>query len=348
MKVLFITRKYPPHIGGMENYSAGFVKSLAGIVDVIALRKSQVHLIWWIPMVIIKAVIQARKYDVIHIGDAVLAWPGVMISWLSRKPITITIHGLDITYKKYGYQVLVWFALKHYRHIVCVSNGTADLLYKRGWSKDTVSVITNAIDPQNWKIPRDRTILNEYIQESQGEIQVVLTVGRLVKRKGVAWFISEVMPTLPNSVHYIVVGSGPEHNTITKAIETQNLQHRVHVLGRVEDDVLRKLYGAVDVFIMPNIQVQNDIEGFGIVVIEASASGLPVIASNLEGIRDAVIDGSTGFLVESNNVIAWQQAIHNILQDPFKRQSVRSATIEQFSWATARKMYLTIFNNLKA
>jgi glycosyltransferase involved in cell wall biosynthesis len=89
-------------------------------------------------------------------------------------------------------------------------------------------------------------------------------------------------------------------------------------------------------FIMPNITVPGDVEGFGIVAIEAGSCGLPVIASNLQGIRDAVLDGQSGILVEERNANAYMTAIQNMQLD---REQIRTTVISTFNWATIYDQY---------
>ncbi len=90
---------------------------------------------------------------------------------------------------------------------------------------------------------------------------------------------------------------------------------------------------------MPNILVKGDMEGFGIVAIEASSCGLPVIASNLEGIKDAVINGKTGWLVQPYNS---KEFIRKIESKPISIKTVRSTTINKFNWDKIALNYLEV------
>jgi len=118
----------------------------------------------------------------------------------------------------------------------------------------------------------------------------------------VAWFAEKVMPRLDGSYLYVVAGEGPERGTIQKIVDRCNLQGRVLLLGEVSDEDRKLIYNASDIFIMPNITVPGDVEGFGIVALEAGSCGLPVVASNIQGLRDAVINGKTGYLVGEGDV----------------------------------------------
>ncbi len=346
--VLFITRKYPPKVGGMENFSAGLTKALAGDCFVLPLRHSQVHLLWWLPYVVLKGIWVSRRVDSIHIGDGVLAWLGVFLHWLTKKPISITVHGLDLTYNKYGYQQYIWWGLKRYSAIVAVSKNTAHILSTHGIPESTTFTISNGVDMQEWDIPRSKKPLEKLIQNIPVDSSfIMLTVGRLIKRKGVAWFVEKVMPQLPKNVIYIIVGSGPEQQHIQQLITSLHLDTRAYMLGRVDEHTLKALYGAADVFVMPNIQIANDVEGFGIVAIEAGASGLPVLAAKVEGMQDILVDGSTGLLIQSEDAEAWKQAIYEAVNNgSYDSERIISITKQKFSWETVARQYQNMFNIL--
>ena len=105
---------------------------------------------------------------------------------------------------------------------------------------------------------------------------VLLTLGRLVRRKGARWFTRHVLPGLAPDITYLVAGDGPEANPIRVAAVQAGLGDRVLLLGRVDDDTRELLLRGADLFVQPNIRVPGDIEGFGLVTIEASMRGEPL------------------------------------------------------------------------
>jgi glycosyltransferase involved in cell wall biosynthesis len=101
---------------------------------------------------------------------------------------------------------------------------------------------------------------------------------------------------------------------------------------------------------MPNIRVEGDVEGFGIVAIEAAIQGLPVVASNIEGINDAIIEGHNGFLVESGNAQAFEDKVRYILdkQDPNDlSKQVSEYTKHNYSWKHVSDLYLEEFTRFR-
>jgi phosphatidylinositol alpha-1,6-mannosyltransferase len=173
---------------------------------------------------------------------------------------------------------------------------------------------------------------------------LLCSVGRLVRRKGALWFVENVMPRLPANVHYWIGGDGPMASEIRAAIERRELTARVRLLGRLSDHEVGNLLRGADLFVMPNVPVRNDMEGFGVVMLEAGVCGLPVVAARLEGIIDVVHEGWNGCLVTSGSVEEWVRAIERFHahRDLLAELSTRSAsfTREQFAWHVVVHDYL--------
>lgn len=133
---------------------------------------------------------------------------------------------------------------------------------------------------------------------------VLLTVGRLVPRKGIDTVL-EALSLLHEGfpgISYRIAGAGPDEARLRTLVERLELQNIVQFLGKVPDDALPDVYRQADIFVMPvREEAQGaSIEGFGIVYLEASASGLPVIVGRSGGAVEAVLDGETGLVAESN------------------------------------------------
>ena len=149
---------------------------------------------------------------------------------------------------------------------------------------------------------------------------VICSVGRQVRRKGHAWFAGSVMPGLPGDVHLWLVGEGPEAAAIDAAAARAGAAARVRRLGAISDQRLKALYRGADLFVMPNIPVPDDIEGFGLVLLEANLNGLPVVAADLEGVGEVVRDGVNGRLAPPGDADAFATAILKLRDDPRERQ----------------------------
>jgi phosphatidylinositol alpha-1,6-mannosyltransferase len=137
---------------------------------------------------------------------------------------------------------------------------------------------------------------------------------------------------------YLVVGAGPEREAIEAAIARADLGDHVRLLGRVPQSALNAVYSRADVFVMPNVPVEGDVEGFGIAALEASSTGTPVVAADVDGISDAVRAGN-GILVPAKDAVAFAKAVLATDSSPRARKAIRAFTLAEFSW---EKIALTL------
>jgi phosphatidylinositol alpha-1,6-mannosyltransferase len=172
---------------------------------------------------------------------------------------------------------------------------------------------------------------------------VLLTVGRLVPRKG----IDTVLHALPMlleefpDLRYRVVGDGPDRARLEQIAYNLGVTHAVEFMGHVSDQVLPEVYRMAHIFVMSAREEQEtaSIEGFGIVYLEAAASGLPVVAGRSGGAVEAVQEGKTGFLVPPDDPEALTQVLRRLLSDPALRrrmgQTGRRWVEEEMNWDRA-------------
>jgi phosphatidylinositol alpha-1,6-mannosyltransferase len=149
---------------------------------------------------------------------------------------------------------------------------------------------------------------------------------------------------------YWVVGEGPDRPAIENTIIQQGLQDRVILFGDVDDAGLMTAYRLADLFIMPNIYVPGDVEGFGIVALEAALNKVCVVASRLEGIVDAITDQKNGILVPPGDTVAYVQTIETLLNQTEQRrqcaQNAQQFTIARFSWSKIVGQYLEVYSSV--
>ena len=153
------------------------------------------------------------------------------------------------------------------------------------------AVLFNGADLERFAAPPPfearRGILScAFPAETQGladEDLVICAVGRQVERKGHAWFVREVMPKLAAGARLWLAGDGPEAAAIAAAAGQAGVEDRVLRLGAIPEPQLHALYRGADLMVMPNVPVAGDIEGFGLVLLEANLNGLPVVCADIEG-----------------------------------------------------------------
>jgi phosphatidylinositol alpha-1,6-mannosyltransferase len=138
---------------------------------------------------------------------------------------------------------------------------------------------------------------------------VLLTVGRLVRRKGVDLVLEALAACTDKSLVYVIIGSGPEEASIKELIHELGLQDQVRLLLDVDDEEKAHWFQVADIFVMTSRDEAGDYEGFGIVYLEAGLAGKPVIAARGGGVADAVIDKETGLLVKPGDINELKAAI---------------------------------------
>ena len=265
-------------------------------------------------------------------------------------------YGLDATAPVWPYPNLVRKIFRTVDLILPISGATGIECRARGLPPEKCEVVTLGIKLDRFMPPSSRAdakrhLANRFISDTKAPPRLILSsVGRLIPRKGVAWFVNNVMPTLPADVHFLIAGEGQERARIENAIATHGLHDRVRLLGAVSESDLSLLYQGSDLFVMPNVPIAGDMEGFGLVMLEAGLSGAPVIASRLEGILDVITEGENGHLVESGNAEKFRMAIMSYYENPdaLRRASenARAHTVSRFSWAGVTDKYVRLLSAL--
>lgn len=358
MKILFISHTFPPTVGGVEsqNYELSRWLSKLAEVEVIANTRGRKFLPFFAPYALIKALWLLPKYDAVLLGSGVISINGWLMKFFTKKPVVCVVHGLDINWNSSS--LGVWYEkilisiyqslwtkifIPSMDKLIAVGNETIIVGTEHGISKEKFVFIPNGVDTEKNLVVTAKPDLENIIGRSVEGKKVLLTTGRLAKRKGVAWFINNVMRSLDENFIYVIAGAGPDKNNIENAIKNQNLADRVLTLGFIPDEQRNILWNSADLFIQPNIKVSGDLEGFGISVIEAGACGLPVLASNMEGLKDAIKDGKNGFLVESENNQAYAEKINELFKNGSPREiygrTVRDFVVENYSWQHISKLY---------
>lgn len=173
----------------------------------------------------------------------------------------------------------------------------------------------------------------------------IIYVGRLIRRKGLKYLIQSIPKVIQNKniVKFIIVGDGPIRKILETIAKKLRIEHVVDFQGFVSEEKLLKLYNKADIFVLPSL-----FEGFGNVITEAMASGLPVIATKVGAISEIVIDGKTGFLVPSKDSTALADAITKLIFDTKLRRKMGKAGRKRaetfYSWNKIVEEYLVVYN----
>lgn len=291
----------------------------------------------------------AEKYkaDVILFSSMVTASLAPFIRKRLRIPMVTINHGHDVTLSVGIYQKYLKKVFQSLDGVISVSHATREASIKRGLDPAKGIALPNGFNPDEFgSMECDKHIAREALKDQLGlqlnGEKILLTTGRLVRRKGHTWFIDQVMPKIKSDVCYIILGDGPEMKSIIESAETSKVKDKIKLLGRQSDQLLKMAYCAADLFIMPNIKVPGDMEGFGIVMLEANLMRTPVIASDLEGIKDVIESGVNGYKITTGDSNEFAKTIDRVLENELAELSekCRSYVFDKFTWENVSKRYI--------
>lgn len=359
--ILYITRKFPPSVGGMQRFNAKLYAHLSRLtkIQLIHWGGSQAVLPFFLPLSFLLGLVHilAGGITCIYVSDGALAPLGWLLKVLTGCRCVATIHGRDIAFDNTLYQAVVPWCLRRLDRVACVSEALKTQCVRRGVPEENIAVIPNGIDVEDLNIeegPSSRSRIQHLIVHSLEDRDILLTVGRLVDKKGVAYFLSDIFPDIlkqkPETL-YLIVGDGPQKSRIEKIIAERRLENHVFPLGEIpmEGGLLPAIYHAVDIFLMPNIRVEGDMEGFGIAALEASAAGLPVVAFNVDGIDQAVINDQNGILIPPEDRPAFVRTVVALLNAPHRRkemgENAQSHVRRHYSWRLIAREYTKLLNH---
>jgi phosphatidylinositol alpha-1,6-mannosyltransferase len=263
------------------------------------------------------------------------------------------VHGEDLsaalTSREHGW--LARHVCLHAAAVLANSRFTAQLVESLGVPSSRIRVIYPGVDPTRFT-PDARPHAAAALKPGGGP--VLLSVGRLQRRKGhdtVIEAIAALRQELPD-LHYLIAGDGQERARLEELAGARGVADRVTFLGEVDDAQLPGLYAACDIFVMPNRSDAHDVEGFGIVFLEAAATARPSIGGRSGGAPEAVLDGQTGLLVNGTDAFDLAQAVRVLAASSSLRASMGSAgrtrVLESFTWERAAAELQALHNELTA
>jgi len=276
-----------------------------------------------------------------------------VLTRIIKVPYYVTAHGLEVLepQKSKFRNKIMKIVLSNSQKVAVNSNYTKTIVARLGIPSQKIQIIPPGVDTTVFTGNSDGKAL--YEKYDIGETKIILTVGRLVERKGIDMVIkalSKVINQIPNVV-YLVVGTGPDKKRLKDLVQNLGLEKNVIFAGYVESKDLVSYYNICDLFIMPSREIEKsgDVEGFGIVYLEANACGKPVIGGRSGGIQDAIIHGETGLLVNPTNVDEIAEAIFKILKNEHYARYLGLNGLERaknnFDWKQIAKLEKEMITN---
>lgn len=270
----------------------------------------------------------------------------VIVGLLTRKKVVISVHGTDIfgltgkvitTFKR--------FTLKHADHIV--ANSTASLKA----CQDVYPELKGSVIPMGTDLDffRPRRASKELTERYRLKDNfTILFMGRLAEVKGTIYLMEALHKLKRNGgmpFKALIAGEGPDRQELEMYVKKHGLNDVVHFLGWVSRDEITDFYSVGDVLVGPSLH-----EAFGLVFVEAQASGVPVVASRVNGIPDIVHDGKTGLLAESRSSDDIAKKLQYLYENPKLLQQMKQngpkAMSAEFSWESVEKRYEAVFSQL--
>ena len=287
-----------------------------------------------------------EKIDVIHCGEFLPAgMVGLILKKLLKIPYVYYVHGEAITwFKQYPRQHKLFnILLKNAdRVIAACTYAETGLIDSYGITPSKIVKITPGVHHQafepEWK---DERLAHELGVE---EKRIILTIGRLIERKGqdmVIRALPRIIAEVPNAI-YLIGGRGYYEKTLRSLTAELGVEKQVKFLGFVPNEELRSLYSICDLFVMINRDTKQERpEGFGMVFTEASAAGKPVVGGRSGGTEDSIKDGITGYRVDPLNVDEVAFCIIKIIKDEKLRGTLgrngREWVVKNFDWRERAK-----------
>src|SRR3990167_3684392 len=387
-RTLLVTLDFPPHIGGVARYYDQlsrhlpsdfflvFAPSVSDAHEVSAQRAYDQHVtfrvlrgrffwkwMWphWLPLLWrVGCVVRKEHIEHVLVGQILpvgtVLWLLNLISSIGVFPVfsyTVMTHAMDVmlVHQTPRKKWLAKHILANAHSVTSVSTFTKEYLQRFGVVENRLHVLPPGVSTSMFGSSTSRSDIRKEMQCEDAFL--LLSVGRLVERKGydrVIQALSALSGRYPH-IHYLIVGAGPYETALRALVVRTGLVNRVHLIGQVSDNNLPSYYATCDVFILPTrvLDAGKDVEGFGIVFLEAASFGKPVIAGNTGGGTDAVIDEVTGLLVDPENISHLATAIERLYTNPVLRsrfgEAGKKRVQEQFQWPTIAKKFEALLSS---
>lgn len=371
---LLFSWEYPPHKGGVATYYKNMVEnwpddnmyvlaprtdsSSAANEDPRVIRRKLIIpkiLPRWLPgFWHLFRTVTKKNIDQVIVGQILPL--GTITYYLSRVlniKYTVFLHGMDLNFafKTRRKRYLALKILRSADKIIC-SNSYVAQLAREKFPQDPpdIHVVNPGISEDSSRLvnEKEQQRLREKLKIE--DRFVMLTVGRLVERKGVDKAIdafSHINKDIPELV-YVVAGTGPEYSYLQQKKKEVDDEERIIFVGDISEREKWNLLAVCDILVMPSREINGDFEGFGIVYLEANLTGTPVIAGNKGGVPDAVIHEKNGLVVDPEDPRQISEAIKRMYHEPGSRrkwgQKGRERALQEFNWPGQTKKIYKLLN----
>lgn len=354
MRVLLFTQDFPPAVGGIETYSwelaRGWARAGVHVVVLCPQQAGSAAIDRDAPFEVVRTripcdtfaitgfaaalpIVRRHRLDTVFLAQ----WQTGPSLLRARRAgrlgrLFVAAHGRELLFRPFAAAPPAQAVCDRWRRRVLreadalfpVSRYTAGLCARVAGARDHVFVVGNGTDPGRFT-PGDGAAFRR--RHGLGARPVIATIGRLVARKGV----DDVLRALPRlrarhpELLYVIAGSGPDRSRLEALAGALEVRDMVRFVGRVADAEVAEVFRACDVFVTASRDDEPDVEGFGIVFLEAGACARAVVGTRAGGIPDAIVDGETGLLVPQSAPEALAEALGRLLDDGALRARLGAA-----------------------
>lgn len=341
LKTLLITHEYYPFAGGVARYCYNLFKFFPqdkylvicdhpqvvsqGNVIHLKLKDRFIYPSWLWAFFRIRKIVKQQKIEQILTPNILpLGSMAYLFFKVFKIPYVISLHGLDINLALARKPKLAKMILSHAKQIICNSQYTASRLNNLSLD-DKVTVIYPSLTalPDIDKVEA----LKAKFHIQPGD-RVLLTIARLNYRKGHDLVIKAIKDLKQWPIKYLIVGSGDQLDKLKSLVQALGLSEQVIFCGSMDDDYLASFYKLADIFVMPHRQIAGDVEGLGMVYLEAASFSLPIIAGDSGGIKEIFKDQLNIFLIPNDDLSRLKEVLTKLLNDDKLRLSFGQAAHE--------------------
>ena len=356
-RVLLITRNLPPLVGGMERLMQHMAAGIAQYtrLTVIGPRGCTEHLPKEVEVLETSEKLarflvfstwhairlcQQRTFDRVIGGSGLIAPTLRILKRLFFTETVIYLHGLDLVVDSLSYQRVFVPCIGGIDHVIVNSRNTRRLAIEKGVEESRIAVVNPGTDLPN---PPDEIALQRFRAKFNIPFEkIMIFVGRITRRKGLSKFLEHSLPEIlavEPGAGLVIVGKNPEHSLnrlgeekkVFSLASRHEYKDRILFLGQLSDSDLQACYALADVQIFPVMDIPGDVEGFGMVAIEAAALGTPTVAFDVGGVADA-ISKDNGQLIPGENYDAFTRGILKVLRNKFPWQEKCVSHAQKYSW----------------
>lgn len=364
--IILITQDFPPNAGGIQTWCVELAKQFADTgINVTVITKSfddfKIEPFSFKNIEVIRLPHTSWKKDknkliyrtlknkvsttsIILCSNWKMGVPAYFYNIFHTVPYFIACHGLDAAeYRKIN-KILQKKVFKNATASIAVSEYTKNYMSEND-IKTPVVVINNGVDLESFKQIAPKEEVYEKYRVDKSKLNI-LNVGRLEERKGFDLTIRAIKDI--ENVIFHIGGTGKYEESLRKIVKELGAEDKVIFHGFIPDEDMNELFNVVDLFVMPSRKVGHSVEGFGITYLEAAACGTPSIGGRNSGAADAIEDGKSGLLVDSDSVESIKVGIQYFIDNPSKLQEMgdnASERAKSFTWKIIAKQYLDLFTN---